>query len=337
MRHRCIYTEKPFKHSLYYTACTKHFPVLLCTLYFPVLLCTTKLAESTSLYYFVLRSLHKACPSTTVYYKACTNHFPVFSLCYKACAKYIPVLLCTTKLAQSTSQYFFVLPSLRKVHPLYYFVLQSLHKAHPTNTLYYKAYTKHVPVLLCTTPSKNQSHTKTNGPHPPRTRGIPCIAGRSHFTRKKQGFVRRLPPQHKPHATFTQPLQFVLQQLVYTIHHAAITMRFATADSKTPYSYAHTTKQALQNTIKEPITNQNERTAPAAHTRYLSSPAEATLYKKTQGFVFRLPPQTKANATRIQPLNYVLQQQVCIWLCDVTHTTLHECIVMLCKVSRRPS
>ena len=217
MRHRCIYTEKPFKHSLYYTACTKHFPVLLCTLYFPVLLCTTKLAESTSLYYFVLRSLHKACPSTTVYYKACTNHFPVFSLCYKACAKYIPVLLCTTKLAQSTSQYFFVLPSLRKVHPLYYFVLQSLHKAHPTNTLYYKAYTKHVPVLLCTTPSKNQSHTKTNGPHPPRTRGIPCIAGRSHFTRKKQGFVRRLPPQHKPHATFTQPLQFVLQQLVYTM------------------------------------------------------------------------------------------------------------------------
>ena len=37
-------------YTLYYTACTKHFPVLLCT---------TKLARSTSQYYFVLQSLHK--------------------------------------------------------------------------------------------------------------------------------------------------------------------------------------------------------------------------------------------------------------------------------------
>ena len=224
MRHRCIYTEKPFKHTLYYKACTKHFPVLLCTLFFPIL-------------YFALQSLQKALPCTTLYYEACT----------------------------------------------------------------------------------------LNGPHPPRTRGIPCIAGRSHFTRKKQGFVLQLPPQHKPHATVTQPLQFFFAAT--SVHHAAITMRSATADSKTPYSYAHTTKQALQNTIKEPITNQNERTAPAAHTRYLSPPAEATLYRKTR---FRAPAssQTKANATLIQPLICVLQQQVYIWLYDVTHTALHECIVM---------
>ena len=100
--------------TLYYKACTKHFPVLLCT---------TKLAQSTSQYYFVLQSLHRALPSTTLYYKACTKHFPV--------------LLCTTKLAQNTSQY--------------YFVPQSLHKALPSTTLYYKACTKHFPVLLCTT------------------------------------------------------------------------------------------------------------------------------------------------------------------------------------------
>ena len=42
--------------TLYYKACTKHFPALLCT---------TKLAENTSQYYFVLQSLHKARPSTT--------------------------------------------------------------------------------------------------------------------------------------------------------------------------------------------------------------------------------------------------------------------------------
>ena len=99
--------------TLNYKTCTKHFP----------LLCTTKLAQSTSEYYFVLESLHKALPSTTLYYKACTKHFPV--------------VLCTTKLAQSTSQY--------------YFVLQSLHKALPSTTVYYKAWTKHFPVLLCTT------------------------------------------------------------------------------------------------------------------------------------------------------------------------------------------
>jgi len=80
--------------TLYYKACTKHFPVLLCT---------TKLAQSPSQYYFVLQSLHKALPSTTLYCKACTNYFPV--------------LLCTTKLAQSTSQYYFVLQSLHKLLP----------------------------------------------------------------------------------------------------------------------------------------------------------------------------------------------------------------------------
>ena len=111
-----------------------------CAEYFPVLLCTTKLAQSTSQYYFLLQSLHKALPSTTLCYKACTKHFPVLlcttklapstTLYYKACTKHVPVLLCTTKLAQSTFQY--------------YFVLQTLHKVRPSTTLY-------VPVLLCTT------------------------------------------------------------------------------------------------------------------------------------------------------------------------------------------
>ena len=110
--------------TLYYKACTKHFPVLRCT---------TKLAQSTSQYYFVLQSLHKALPST-LYYKACTSYFPV--------------LLCTTKLAKSISQYYFVQQSLQKVFlsttlyykvaqstSQYYFVVQSLHKARSITTL----------------------------------------------------------------------------------------------------------------------------------------------------------------------------------------------------------
>ena len=43
----------------------------------------------------------------------------------------------------------------------------------------------------------------------------PFIAACSHFTRKNAGFVPRLPPQHKPHATSMRPLQCVLQ------HHMA--------------------------------------------------------------------------------------------------------------------
>ena len=164
--------RKAFPKYLWYKACTKHFPVLLllvlkslrkalpsttwyykaCTKHFPALLCTTKLAQSTSQYYFALQGLHKALPSTTLHYKACTKSFPV--------------LLCTTRLAQSTSQYYFVLQSLHKCtkhFPVpcttrlaqstsqYYFVLQSLQEVLPSTTLYYKACTKSFPVLLCTT------------------------------------------------------------------------------------------------------------------------------------------------------------------------------------------
>ena len=118
------------------------------------ILCTTKLAQSTSQYYFVLQSLHKVLSHTTLYYKACTKH--------------VPVLLCTTRLAQSTSQYYFVLQSLHEALPSttlyyeacastsqhylglcttrlaqsmsqYFFALQSLHKALPSTTLYYEA------------------------------------------------------------------------------------------------------------------------------------------------------------------------------------------------------
>ena len=101
----CTQTLETQMH-LHTKAFRKYFVLKACTKHIPVLLCTTKLAQSTSQYYFVLQSLHKALRSTTLYYKACTKHFAV--------------LLCTTKLAKSTSQY--------------YSVLQSLHKALPSTT-----------------------------------------------------------------------------------------------------------------------------------------------------------------------------------------------------------
>ena len=123
--------------TLYYKACTKHFPVLLCT---------TKLArivQSTSKHYFVLQSLHKVLPSTTLY--------------YKACAKYFPMLLCTRKLAHSTSQY--------------YFVLQSLHKALPSTTLYYRACTNHYRSVDAATPIRFTKSSCKTQKYSSRSRG----------------------------------------------------------------------------------------------------------------------------------------------------------------------
>ena len=139
---------------------------------------------------------------------------------------------------------------------------------------------------------------------------------------KIHGFVLRLPPQHKPRATFMQPLQCIVQHHVANLHlsthmsttddnnHAAIPMRSATTGSRHAKNYAHRNNHSLQNTEEEPIKLGTTAAAPAAHRRYLSSPAAATLHGKIHGFVLRLPPQHKPRATFMQPLQYVSQHHV---------------------------
>ena len=240
---------------MFYKACTKHVPVLLCT---------AKLAQSTSQYYFVLQSLQKLLPSTTLYYKACT--------------KYFPVLLCTTKLVQSRSQY--------------YFVLQSLHKVLPSTTLYYKACTESFPVLLCTAKLAQSRSQYYFDNYKADTKHLSSSAAAT-LHRKTQGFVLRLPPQHKPHATSMQPLQCVSQHHVANLNlsthmatpddnnHAAIPMRSATTESKTPYNYARTSapKAAWSHRY-----NAAKKKANRPQPRYLSSSAAATLHGKTKRF-----------------------------------------------------
>jgi len=87
-REKLLHTEALTHRTFYVLVCATHFPVLL--LYykarkkdFPVLLCTTKLLQTTFQYFFVVQSLHKVLPSTTVYQETSTKHFPL--------------LLCTTK------------------------------------------------------------------------------------------------------------------------------------------------------------------------------------------------------------------------------------------------
>jgi hypothetical protein len=69
--HRSSYAQNLFRSSLRKTFPTTTLHHKACANHFQVLLCTTKLAPSTSLYYFVLQSLHRILPSTTLYYKVC--------------------------------------------------------------------------------------------------------------------------------------------------------------------------------------------------------------------------------------------------------------------------
>ena len=126
-----------------------------------------------------------------------------------------------------------------------------------------------------------------------RTHEVPFTAGRSHFTRKNTRFPAPAFPQNEAHATSIQPLQCVLQLQVPNPHlsthmatqndndHAAITLRSATRESRNAKNYAHMNNHSLQNTEEEPIAPGSSAAAPAAHTRYLSSPAGATLHGQT--------------------------------------------------------
>ena len=131
---------------------------------------------------------------------------------------------------------------------------------------------------------------------------------------KTQAFVLLLPPQHKPHATFTQPLQCV------SPHHVAKPARiYAHGNTRWQQSCSHSTaicnhrvKTRIElRTQEQPLVAEHRggthsrlkrSAAPAAHTRYLSSPAAATLHGKTQAFVLLLPPQHKPHATFMQPI-----------------------------------
>ena len=137
------------------------------------------------------------------------------------------------------------------------------------------------------------------------------IVACSHFTRKKKRF--RAPassPKHSPcnimqpwqwgFAASTRKLAHVYAQNNSTRtpddnSHAAIPMRSATGDSKTPYNYAHTSTPKAASSHRYTAAKKKTTNRPQphpSHTRgYLSSSPAATLHGKTQGFVLRLPPQ----------------------------------------------
>ena len=198
-----FYTEKPletgaFTHGRFCTEKLLHTEALTHRTF------TYEFAQNISQYYFVLQSLHKVLPSNTLYYKACTK---------------------------STSQYYFVLQRLHKVRPsTNYFVLQGLHKALPSTTLYYKTcmslrtWQQNVTTIMQPLhwdlqPESQPAHRTTQEnrfdlettPAAAAAHRRYLSSGCSHLHGKTQGFLLRLPPQNKPHATVMQLLPCVLQ------------------------------------------------------------------------------------------------------------------------------
>ena len=158
-----------------------------------------------------------------------------------------------------------------------------------------------------------------------RTHEVPFIAGCNRFTRKNTRFG-------SPASSTTQA--------PCTIH-AAITMRFAASRGTWLTRMYLRTWQHQMTTIMQPfqcdlrpqiqetqrtthtgtttrcrtqrrnqVADETTSAATNAHTRYLSSPTATILHGKTEGLVLRLPPQSKAHATFMQPLQCVSQHHV---------------------------
>ena len=147
----------------------------------------------------------------------------------------------------------------------------------------------------CKTHRRNNSRTKRPQPHPLHRRGTFHRRLQPLYTEKRKVSCSGFLPK-------TEPLQ----------HHAAIPMRSASTDSKTPYNYAHTSTPKAAWSHRYTAAKKNDKptaAAPAAQTRYLSSSPAATLHGKTQGFVLRLPPQNRALATSCSHSNAICKHR----------------------------
>ena len=163
-------------------------------------------------------------------------------------------------------------------------------------------------------------------PHPSHRRGTFHRRPQPLYTEKhkvsRSGFLPKTKPmQH--HAAITMRFAAATRKLapIYAQNntrtpndnsHAAIPMRSASTDSKTPYNYAHTSTPKAAWSHRHTAAKKNDKptpAAPVAQTRYLSSPAAATSHGKTQGFALRLPPQNKALATSCSHSNAICKHR----------------------------
>ena len=141
-----------------------------------------------------------------------------------------------------------------------------------------------------------------------RMQEVPFIAACSHFTRKNTRF----------RAPASSPKQSPCN------NHAAIPMRSATTDSKTPYNYAHTHKHS-QSSLKPPLQccNKKKQTDRSRTRRTQEVPFIAACSHFTRKNArFRAPASSPTQA----PCNIHASQFFCdVLLCSVkSHTALHQ-------------
>ena len=166
----------------------------------------------------------------------------------------------------------------------------------------------------CKTHRRNQfAHETTPAAPVAHTRYLSSSAAATLYG-KTHGFVLRLPPHKIAHATFMQPFQCDPQPEIQETHRTTQTDTTTRCKTHRRNQFAHETTPA----------------APAAHTRYLSSSAAATLYGKTQGFVLRLPPHKIAHATLTQPFQCNLQPKI-----QEPYRTTRTDTTTRCKTHRR--
>ena len=170
---------------------------------------------------------------------------------------------------------------------------------------------------------------------------------------KTRGFVLRLPPQHKPHATCMQPAQ-------------VITMHVSQPKIPKHHMYVTAMRRNMRNTSKQLLhcgllLGLAEPSPHPPHTRSTFNRRLQPIYTEKHSVLrSSFPPNPTSpmqqscshyNAfcsntyTSMRPLHYdfhplvaasIVKSQTTI--CDKKfRTTLHECIVMWCKVSHHPS
>ena len=133
-------------------------------------------------------------------------------------------------------------------------------------------------------------------PHPPHRRGT---------------FHRRLQPlyteKHKVSCSGFLPKTEPLQ------HHAAIPMRSASTDSKTPYNYAHTSTPKVASSHLYTAAKKNDKptaAAPAAQTRYLFIVACSHFTRKNTRFRAPASSPKQSPCNIMQPFQCDLQAQI---------------------------
>ena len=149
--------------------------------------------------------------------------------------------------------------------------------------------------------AKHIQGTKRPQPQPPHTRGT---------------FHRRLQP------LYTEKHKVSCSGFLPTTH----SMQHSWTHSNAIRNHSFKKRIELRTTHRR---NQTTAAATAAHTRYLSSPAAATLHGKTQGFVLRLPHHKTQHATFMSPFQCDPQPQL-----QETHRTTHR-NNRCCKTHRR--